>query len=201
MQNLRTSNDFIHNIGFFGFLIAMSVLGIFFGVMSFCFMDDSFLSQISLAQQNFMEIRKNQDFVHILIKSLCSSTVFLGCAFVLGFSAIAQPLEILIPLIRGLGLGVSVAQIYSQSGRSGIITCGVIILPCAVISMYALVVGVRESVGLSNIFMSNALCSGQTTGLLDAVKLYATKFLVLEAVVAVSAVIDCVCTVAFVNRF
>lgn len=200
MQNLRTSNDFIHNTGFFGFLIAMSVLGIFFGVMSFCFMDDSFLSQISLAQQNFMEIRKNQDFVHILIKSLCSSTVFLGCAFLMGFSAIAQPVEILIPLIRGLGLGVSVAQIYSENGKIGILTCAVLILPCSLISMYALVVGVRESVGLSNIFMTNALSSGQTNGLLDAIKLYSTKFLVLEALIAVSAVVDCVCTVAFVNR-
>lgn len=200
MQNNRTSKDFIHNISFFGFLIALAVLGILFGVMSFCFMDDSFLSEISLAQQNFMEIRKNQDFVHILIKSLCSSTVFLAGAFLLGFSAIAQPIEILIPLIRGLGLGVSVAQIYSQSGKSGILTCMILIIPCTLISMYALVVGVRESVGLSNIFMTNALCSGQTYGLLNSIKLYATKFLVLEAVTAVSAVVDCICTIAFVGR-
>ncbi len=200
MQNKRTSNDFIHNISFFGFLIALAVIGIFLGVMSFCFMDDNFLSQISLAQQNFMEIRKNQDFVHILIKSLSSSTIFLTCAFLLGFSAISQPLEIMIPLVRGLGLGVSVAQIYSQNGKSGILTSLVLILPCAVISMYALAVGVREAVGLSNIFMTNGLCSGQTNGMLDSIKLYVTKFLVLEAVTAVSAVVDCICTVAFVNR-
>ena len=66
--------------------------------------------------------------------------------------------------------------------------------------MYALAVGVREAVGLSNIFMTNGLCSGQTNGMLDSIKLYVTKFLVLEAVTAVSAVVDCSCTVAFVSR-
>nr|MDE6150164.1 hypothetical protein [Ruminococcus sp.] len=71
------------------------------------------------------------------------------------------------------------------------------ILPCAVISMYSLLMGVREAIGLSNILMSNALSVKQNDGLLPTVKLYSVKFLVLEAVVAVSAAVDCVCTVAF----
>lgn len=197
MQNSRTSNDFIHDTGFFTFLIGIATVGVFCGVMSYCFMSADFLKQISLAQSNFIELRRSQDFVQILVKSFFSSTVFVGGAFLLGFSAIAQPVEILIPLIKGMGLGVSVAQIYSQSGKSGVITCALIILPCSLISMYALVVAVREAVGLSNILMTNALSSGQTSGLLGTVKLYSTKFLVLEAVTAVSAAVDCVCTVAF----
>lgn len=200
MQNSRTSNDFIHNTGFFGFLAVIAVIGILFGVMSYCFMSADFLEQMSVAQQNFFELRKNRDFVQILIKSFGSSSIFIGCAFVLGFSAIAQPIEIIIPLVKGMGLGVSVAQIYSQNGKSGILTCALIILPCAVISMYALLIAVRESVGLSNIFMTAALTSGQTNGLLGTVKLYATKFLVIEAVTAVSAAVDCVCTVVFAGR-
>ena len=200
MQNSRTSNDFIHDTGFFVFLVGLAVVGVVFGVMSYCFMDTDFLERISLAQQNYIELRKNQDFVQILLRSFCSSSIFLGSAFILGFCAISQPLEIAIPIIKGMGLGVSVAQIYSQSGKQGIVISALLILPCAMISMYALVVGVREAIGLSNIFMTNALTTGQTTGMFGSVKLYAVKFLVLEAVTAVSAAVDCVCTVAFIER-
>ena len=200
MQNSRTSNDFIHNTGFFAFLVGIGIMGVLFGVMSYCFMSADFLEQLSLAEENYIELRRNQDFAQILIKSFCSSSIYLGCAFVLGFSAIAQPVEIIIPLIKGMGLGVSVAQIYAQNGRSGILTCVLLILPCSLMSMYALVIGVREAIGLSNIFMTNALSTGQTSGLLSTVKLYCTKFLVLEAVVAVSAAADCVCTVVFAGK-
>lgn len=197
MQNLRTSNDFIHKNSFFAFLTGAAILGVLMGVISYCFMDEDFLKQMALAQENFIEMRKQQDFIHILIKSFTSSTIFLGSAFILGFSAVAQPVEVLIPVIKGLGLGVTMAQVYTQNGRDGMLTCLLIILPCAVISMYALLMGVREAIGLSNILMSDILSVKQNNGLLPTVKLYAVKFLVLEAVVAVSAAVDCVCTVAF----
>ncbi len=200
MQNIRTSNDFIHKSSFFAFLAGIAVLGILFGVISYCFMSADFLRQMSLAQQNFMELRANRDFVNILIKSFFSSSLFLGSAFVLGFSAIAQPVEVMLPLVKGMGLGVTIAQVYVQNGKGGMLTCLLMIMPCAVISMYALLVGTRESIGLSNILMTNTLSSKQAVGLLPTVKLYCTKFLVLEAVTAVSAAADCICTVAFSGK-
>lgn len=200
MQNSRTSNDFIHKTSFFAFLAGSAIMGVLFGVMSYCFMSEDFLNQLSLAERSFMELRQNQDFAQILMKSFLSSSVYLGCAFVLGFSAVAQPVEIIIPLVKGLGLGVCVAQIYAQNGKEGILTCLLLILPCSLASMYALIIGVRESVGLSNILLTNLLTSGQTNGLLSTVKLYGTKFLVLEAIVAVSAAVDCICTVFFAGK-
>ncbi len=123
MKISRTSNDFIHKNNFFAFLAGIAILGVLLGVMSYCFMSEDFLNQMALAQENFIEMRKNQDFAHILIKSFTSSTIFLGSAFVLGFSAIAQPVEIIIPLVKGLGLGVTMAQVYSQNGKDGMLTC------------------------------------------------------------------------------
>ena len=86
MQNSRTSSDFIHKNNFFAFLAGIAILGVLLGVISFCFMSEDFLKQMALAQANFIDMRKNQDFVHILIKSFTSSTIFLGSAFLLGFA-------------------------------------------------------------------------------------------------------------------
>lgn len=200
MQNSRTSNDFIHKTSFFGFLTGLAIVGVLFGVMSYCFMSAEFLKQLSIAERSYIELRQNQDFSQILIKSFAGSSIYLGCALILGFSAISQPIEIIIPLVKGLGLGVCLAQIYAQNGKEGILTGLLLILPCALISMYALIIGVRESIGLSNILLSNMLTVGQTNGLLSTVKLYGTKFLVLEAMTAVSAAVDCVCAVVFSGR-
>lgn len=197
MQKIRTSNDFIHKNSFFAFLAGIAVMGVLLGVICYCFMSADFLSQISSAQLKFIELRNNKDYGNILMKSFCSSSLFLGSAFVLGFSAISQPVEVLLPMVKGMGLGVTIAQVYVQNGKGGMLTCLLMILPCAVISMYALLVGTRESIGLSNILLSNTFSAKQESGLLPTVKLYATKYLVLEAVVAVSAAVDCICTIAF----
>lgn len=201
MQKFRTSRDFIHENSFFVFLTGTAIFGVLLGVISYCFMNDAFLKQIAIVQENFIELRNQQDFIHVLLKSFAGSTVFLGAAFVLGFSAIAQPVEILLPVIKCMGLGVTIAQVYTQNGKSGILICLIIILPCAVLSVYALLLGVREAIGLSNILLSGVLSQKQTEGLLPTVKLYATKFLVLEAVVAVSAGIDCLCTLIYIRNF
>ena len=197
MRELRTSKDFVHKDSFFAFLAGTAIIGVLLGVISHCFMSDAFLKQMAIAQENFIEIRRHQDFIIILMKSFLSSTVFLGVAFVLGFSAISQPLEIILPVIKGMGLGATMAQIYAQNGKGGMFISLVIILPCAAISMYALLMGTRESVSFSNILMTDLLSSKQSGGLLPALKLYITKFVVLEAIVAVSAGADCLCTVIF----
>lgn len=197
MRDSRTSRDFTRKNSFFAFLAGTAILGVLLGVISHCFMSDAFLKQMAAAQENFIEIRKQQDFITILIKSFLSSTVFLGTAFVFGFSAVAQPFELLLPVIKGMGLGVTMAQIYTQNGKSGMIICLIIILPCAAISVYALLMGVREAVGFSNVLMTDLLSLKQSGGLLPALKIYIAKFMVLEAIVAVSAGVDCLCTVIF----
>lgn len=200
MQTRRTSNKVPSKNSFFAFLVGTILIGVVLGTIAYCFMSDDFLKQMSLAQENFLEIRKKSDFALILMKSLSSSTMFLGAVFILGFSAIAQPVEIAVPLVRGMGLGVTMAQVYSQSGSKGILTCLIIIVPAAIISTYALVVGTREAIGMSNLLFSNSLSDKATEGMLSAVKLYGTKFLVLEAIMAVSAAVDCICTIIFIGH-
>lgn len=135
------------------------------------------------------------------MKSLSTSTMFLGAVFVLGFSAIAQPVEIGVLVFRGMGLGVTMAQVYTQYGTTGIAICAVLIVPSALISAYALIIGTREAVYMSNLLMTNSLSDRPSEGMLSSVKLYGTKFLVLEAVCAVSAAVDCLCSVIFAGRF
>lgn len=69
------------------------------------------------------------------------------------------------------------------------------------VSCLALVTGAREAIVLSGLYMKITLSGRQENGLLDAVKLYCTKFLVLEAILAVGAGIDCFCTIMLIGHF
>lgn len=199
MQAKRTSGFSTSKSGFFAFLIGASLIGVLLGTVAYCYMSEDFLRQISLAQNNFLEIRHNSDFAVVLMKSLSSATMFLGAVFILGLSAISQPLEIAVLVVRGMGYGVTMAQVYSQNGSSGILTCALLIVPAAVVSTYALAIGTREAVLMSNLLMTNSLSDRGADGMLTRIKLYGVKFLVLEAVMAVSAAVDCLCTVLFIG--
>lgn len=201
MQNQRTSGFWQRRNNFFAFLVGATLFGVVLGTMAYCFMSRDFLNQLSLAQENFLEVRRNSDFAVVLMKSLSTSTMFLGAVFVLGFSAIAQPVEIGVLVFRGMGLGVTMAQVYTQYGTTGIAICAALIVPSALISAYALIIGTREAVYMSNLLMTNSLSDRPSEGMLSSVKLYGTKFLVLEAVCAVSAAVDCLCSVIFAGRF
>ena len=201
MQNQRTSGFWRRRNNFFAFLVGATLFGVVLGTMAYCFMSRDFLNQLSLAQENFLEVRRNSDFAVVLMKSLSTSTMFLGAVFVLGFSAIAQPVEIGVLVFRGMGLGVTMAQVYTQYGTTGIAICAVLIVPSALISAYALIIGTREAVYMSNLLMTNSLSDRPSEGMLSSVKLYGTKFLVLEAVCAVLAAVDCLCSVIFAGRF
>ena len=108
-------------------------------------------------------------------------------------------MAVLVPVYKGLGFGVTIAQIYSKNGLNGFLTALILILPCALVSSYALFIAVRESIKMSNRFFSQAFLDKRSDSISinEYVRLYAVKFLVLEAVTAVSAAVDCLSSLVY----
>lgn len=198
MQNLQQGK--IYKNSFFAFLTGAVLIGILLGVVQFCCTDSSFLTGLGIAQENFIAARKGMNFGQLLLNSLGGTTVFLFLAWLFGFSAVGQVPEIILLLVRGMGLGLTLSQLYSAYGKSGMLYSAGLILPSAIVSCVALIIGAREAIGFSNIYLKITLSGRQENGLLGAARLYCTKFLVLEAMLAVSAGIDCFCTIMLINR-
>lgn len=198
-MNARTSSG-VYKTGFFAFLIGAVLIGALMGSVSYCFMDSDGYSKLALFQNGYFSARQSGDFGEILIKSFSGATLFMAAVFLMGFSAFGQPAVIAVLLIRGMGFGVTMAQFYSVYGKRGVLMSAVFVLPSAVITTSALAAGAREAVGLSNLLLGITLSDRQENGLRQAVRLYGAKFLVLEAVLAVGAGIECICTVLFMGR-
>lgn len=180
-------------------IMLLMIAGVLIGTLAFSFIKTSTLSDLNLIENDYLSMRENGRYVEILYGSLLNSSTLIIVLFLLGFCAIAQPVAVLIPVYKGMGFGVTIAQIYSENGINGFFIALLLILPCALISSYALFIAVRESMRLSNRFFSQAFLDrrSESESINDYVKLYAVKFLVLEAVTAVAAAVDCLSSLVY----
>lgn len=180
-------------------IMLLMISGVLIGTLAFSFIKTSTLSDLNLIENDYLSMRENGGYVKILYSSLLNSSTLIIVLFLLGFCAIAQPVSVLIPVYKGMGFGVTIAQIYSENGVNGFFSAIILILPCALISSYALFIAVRESLRMSNRFFSQAFLDRrcESDSINDYVKLYAVKFLVLEAVTAVSAAVDCLSSLVY----
>lgn len=180
-------------------IMFLMVIGVLIGTLAFSFLKTSTLSDLNLVNNNYLSMRENGGYVEILYSSLLNSSLLIIVLFLMGFCAIAQPAAVLVPIYKGLGFGVTIAQIYSKNGLNGFLTALILILPCALVSSYALFIAVRESMKMSNRFFSQAFLDkrSESTSINEYVRLYAVKFLVLEAITAVSAAVDCLSSLVY----
>lgn len=117
--------------------------------------------------------------------SMACSLLFLAVTFYLGFSPVSRPIICLLPILRGVGMGLAAGYVYLTYGVSGILLAVSVFLPNALITAGAVLLGVREAVRMSEAVWSAAFCGG---GKPD-VRLYAAKFAVLCGICFVAALL------------
>ena len=179
----------IYKSGVLAFFAGAILIGALLGAVTFCFMGSDELSMLSVFSNSFVDVR-----------SFFSSTVFLAVVFLSGFSSLGQPLAVAVLLLRGMGWGVAMSQLYSIYGGHGALLSAMFVLIPAVITAAALIIAAREAVAMSNILLCIVFSEGQHSGLRQTVRLYAVKFLVLEAAAAVAAALECLLTIIFAGR-
>ena len=171
-------------------LMTLLLIGVLIGTLAFCNMSQDDFNNFSFITQMFIKNKSEQTFLQSLINSFSTSASLLLICFFLGFSAISQPVEITIPIFRGLGLGASIAYIYITYGIKGFLISLLLIIPNAVISSISIIIAVRESIKMSNMFTFFAISNSCENNMKSCIKLYLLKFLILFVIIGLSSVID-----------
>lgn len=180
-------------------LFALFLLGMVYGALSVADLGEELLKSADFITQGFISIRRMQSIFITLGSSFISSSILLLIVYLMGYSSIGQPITFFIPFFRGLGLGFSMGYLYTYFGGKGIAYCLVLLLPHALVSTLALVLGAKESIRFSNLLFRNFF-SKENLISLKTLKLYTSKFLIIIFLVLISAIIDCVFTFLF-SRF
>lgn len=182
----------IYTEWFYAGLLCVVLFGFLLGSILYGYMDRGMIQDLSNTQSGYVLIRQEMDFSQILFRTLSSSSLFLLVLFISGVCAVGHPFIFGTLVLRGLGLGVVMSQMYSRFGIKGMIYGTVLVLPNGLVCTLVLVLGAREAICLSNQYASFTLTDRQMCGLKETIRIYCAKFLVLEAVLAVSAGADCV---------
>ena len=127
-------------------LTLVFAIGFIFGA---CFYSAGLSSGISLMTADLAAANLNTAarFLHFVSAPLIFATLM--CLF--GFCAIGQPFPVFVIFIRGAGLSLSIAGIYSFYGLKGLPITLLLILPPTILSNIALIACAKWSIKFSGI--------------------------------------------------
>ncbi len=179
MTDNHTKNSGLTGIAFLYFA------GVAIGTLLYCFLGDSSLPLGSVSER-LINSRLDGDFSASMINSFCGPFLLLLTCFFLGFSAVSHPIELIVPVFHGFGTGTALAGVYDLWGTKGILLSAVLIVPGAVISAFAVIVAVRESLAMSGYVYRCTFGKASAVGEADF-RLYFSKFVVLCAIVTVAS--------------
>ncbi len=175
-------------------LAVLYFLGVVLGTVLYCTADPDKTKIIDGIIGDMITARSEQSFREILVNSFSGAFLLLLVCFFLGYCVISAPIEMLVPMFRGLGAGAAAAAMYRMYGLHGAAASALLIVPNAVFSAFVLIIAARESVRFSAALYSSSF-GRETERARPDVRLYYTKFIILSAGLALSALADSILTV------
>lgn len=142
--------------------------------------------------QYFAPIYSGTDLFDYMCRSFGAAAVFLSAAFLAGFSAVGQPLGIMIMISRGFGIGASGALMYILHGGKAAAGMLFFVLPKAVLSLIICALAVREVLRASSYTLSGWITEGFREYDKTDIRLYCIKFIVLMIISLIISVADAV---------
>lgn len=181
-------------------LALLFLIGMIYGVLCFYFSSDTSSAfggaAVSMAQGYAQRI--HTDSMLICLKNAFSSTLlFLALAYLLGYSAIAQPIILLLLPVRGLGVGFFMASLYREFGLRGVLYCLLVLLVNLVVSFFCILIACREAFALSNMLFKSFAVPHSPPVTAAAVKLYNLKIGILLAIGFAGALSELLFSVLF----
>lgn len=172
-------------------LIALATLfitGLVIGAICVHTAGHTILEKLTQMFQNYSQIRTQQSMLLNFSNSFATGA---GCILVLylcGLSAWGSIPSLLIPVFKGMGLGIICGTLYADYGVHGFGYCALVIMPGALLSTIAILLPAKEAIRWSAAIFNKICLSRESHS--ERFRNYSIKFLILLLFVAVSSVVD-----------
>lgn len=195
MKRNSESHDSAETVSIFVLMVILFA-GVLAGALLYCNADKLYYSKLEANTVSFIKKSFEYSFLQLAVNSFAGTFFLVLACFLLGFGSVFQPVELIIPFFKGLGLGVSLADIYYSLGFNGIILSLILIIPNAVISSFSLIIACRESVRMSNSIKKILFGKSPDYNNVDF-RLYITKFIIVTVIIGGSSLLDGAITILF----
>lgn len=181
-------------------LVSLFFSGMIIGAISVKHTDNMLNARLVIMFSDYTMLRTTQSFFQTFINSFSVCLLFLLVVFTSGLCAVGAPIIAIVPLFRGIGIGVVSGYLYSTYSMSGAGYCMTVIFPSAIISTATLLFGCNESFIMS--YEIYNIISGKTQNKHgNLLKKYSIRFSILLIIMLLSAIIDTITTMIFASKF
>lgn len=203
MQTERKIEPLRKNRGLILFtaLSISALMGVLFGTLCRCYIDGDISAQLSAAVSDFIELRKNGSFAAILLRSFAGTGIYVLAAYLLGFGAVSQPLQLFLPFIKGIGFGVILSQLYGSSFSKEALIRAAAVMPGVFFTLVIIILASRESMNMSSRIFRVCFQDRLFDGMRERTKRYSINMLTLTAATSVLAAVDCFTAILLLRRF
>lgn len=182
-----------------GLLLLLMSGGIVAGTVTVCSAENLNAVNTSVFTQNLLKTTEEKTIIQIYLNSFMPLAAALIVQYLCGFSALGQPLTIAGIIYRGVSTGISASIFYLMLGIKGFLAILIMLFPFAAVSSMILILGARESIKFSNMFMSYALNKHVEDDRHSGIKLFTVKFIVLIVLSLLAAAADSLITYFFMG--
>lgn len=175
-------------------LCTLLLTGMFLGAVCVKHADETMLESIKSLTGTHISSGVNRSILDNFLSYITADTVFIILSVFFGLCVIGEPILWILPLIRGLGLGLITGFVYKTYSVQGVLYSTVLIVIPAVISSLAMAVSCKESILSSREIKSALKEDGKQFNYGEYLKLFAVRNLILYAFVVLSGLIGCLLT-------
>ena len=127
-------------------LCVLLLTGMFLGAVCVKHADEAVLEKIKTLTGAYFIMGNESSIIKNFLSYISADTQFIILSVFFGMCVIGEPILWLLPVIRGLGLGIITGYIYKTFNVQGVIYSTVLIVVPAVISSLAMAVSCKESI-------------------------------------------------------
>lgn len=180
-------------------LVSLFAIGIISGALNIN-RDNIIAEELKIIVDSFIEMRAGQGISAVFFNSFLMNGLFVVVNLFLAFSLIGFPMILIVPFLKGLGIGALSGYLYTSFGFIGLGYCLLIIYPGAVVSAFALVNACNDSCEYSkNSFNKSILGKGVFEK--NETRIMMIRQLIYIGVTTLSAVADALVSIGFSSFF
>lgn len=127
-------------------------------------------------------------FFKVFLYSFAVNAVLILFSYVNGFNCVGLSLSVVLPAVKGIGLGLISGSLYMQ-GSSGVVKYCMTVLPGGIFAVLALILACNESAYMSIDILSLILNRRELSDKIS-LKKYSLKFVIILILILISSFID-----------
>lgn len=186
-RNARNGGGIVKNNRRLIFLTVIFICGLLLGSTAIKNKDAALTEELKSLIENFCRVRSQSSLAVNFFSIFGTECIFLIPAMLFGVCSVGEPFLWLLPLGKGMGLGMIAAYLYSEHSLNGMLYFAAILLPPSVFSAAALLLGCKESILMTHDINRVLLGKREKTGDAGFFKLYILRYIVLLASVLLAS--------------